>query len=134
MNDLGILVARTLFGRVASPRHVAVAYHMYETTPAQTLAAAADLLAYDVTDDLPKIDVPVLVIGGSRDVITPVALSRYMADIIPDAELVILDGCGHMAPFERHEDVTAHVRKFAERVLADVPDVLPRGDYSTPPE
>lgn len=117
MNDLTVLIARTLFGRNASPRHVAVSYHMYETTPAQTLAAATDLLSYDVTDDLAKIDVPVLVIGGSRDVITPVQLSRYMADVIPDAELVILDACGHMAPFERHEDVTAHIRKFAESVL-----------------
>jgi pimeloyl-ACP methyl ester carboxylesterase len=117
VNDLTILIARTLFGRNASPRQVAVAYHMYETTPAQTLAAATDLLAYDVTDDLARIDVPVLVIGGSRDVITPVHLSRHMADVIPDAELAILDGCGHMAPFERHEDVTAHIRKFTEKVL-----------------
>lgn len=117
MNDLTILIARTLFGRSASPRHVAVSYHMYETTSAQTLAAATDLVSYDVTKDLAKIDVPVLVIGGSRDIITPVHLSQHMADVIPDAELVILEGCGHMAPFERHEDVTAHVRKFTERVL-----------------
>ena len=53
----------------------------------------------------------------SRDVITPVHRSRHMAEVIPDAELVILDGCGHMAPFERHEDVTAHIRKFADKVL-----------------
>jgi pimeloyl-ACP methyl ester carboxylesterase len=118
MNDLTILIARTLFGRNASPRQVAVAYHMYESTPAQTLAAATDLLTYDVTDHLARIDVPVLVIGGSRDVITPVHLSRHMADVIPDVELVILEGCGHMAPFERHDEVTAHIRKFTERVLA----------------
>ncbi len=117
MNDLTILIARTLFGRKASPRQVAVSYHMYETTSAQTLAAASDLLSYDVADDLARIDVPVLVIGGSQDIITPVHLSRYMADVIPAAELVILDGCGHMAPFERHDEVTAHVRKFTERVL-----------------
>ena len=90
---------------------------MYETTPAQTLAAAADLLAYDVTEDLARIDVPVLVVGGSRDLLTSVHLSRHMADVIPDAELVIFERCGHMAPFERHEELTAHIRKFAERVL-----------------
>jgi len=117
MNDLTILIARTIFGRNPSPRQVAVSYHMYETTSAQTLAAATDLLAYDVTEDLSRIDIPVLVIGGSRDVITPVHRSRHMAEVIPDAELVILDGCGHMAPFERHEDVTAHIRKFADKVL-----------------
>ncbi len=118
MNDLTILVARTIFGRQASPRQVAVAYHMYETTPAQTLAAATDLLTYDVKDDLAQIDVPVLVVGGSRDLILPVHLSHHIAHVIPDAELVIFEGCGHMAPFERHEELTAHIRKFADRVLS----------------
>ena len=116
-SDLTTLIARTIFGADASPRQVAVAFHMYETTPAQTLAAATDLLAYDVTDDLVRIDVPVLVVGGERDIMTPVHLSRRMAEIIPDAELVIFDGCGHMAPFERHEELTAHLRKFTDRVL-----------------
>jgi pimeloyl-ACP methyl ester carboxylesterase len=116
-SDLTTLIARTIFGADASPRHVALAYHMYETTPAQTVAAATDLLAYDVTDDLVRIDVPVLVVGGERDILTPVHLSRKMAEIIPDAELVIFERCGHMAPFERHEELTAHIRKFTERVL-----------------
>lgn len=133
MNDLSIFIARTIFGANASPRHVAVAYHMYERTPAQTIAAATDLLSYDVTDHLPLIDVPVLVIGGSRDIITPVHLSRYMADVIPSSELVILEGCGHMAPFERHEEVAAHLRKFVDRVLTDDPDLQARGDCSSRP-
>jgi pimeloyl-ACP methyl ester carboxylesterase len=116
-SDLTTLIARTIFGANASARQVAVAFHMYETTPAQTLAAATDMLSYDVADDLERIDVPVLVVGGDRDLLTPVHLSRRMAEIIPDAELVIFDGCGHMAPFERHEELTAHVRKFTDRVL-----------------
>ena len=132
-SDLTILAARTLFGRSASPRQVAVAFHMYETTPSQTLAAAVDLATFDVYDDLEKIDVPILVITGSRDWLTPTFLAREMARIIPTSELVVLDGCGHMAPFERHEHVTAQIRKFAERVLPDTPDVFPRGDYSARP-
>jgi pimeloyl-ACP methyl ester carboxylesterase len=117
-SDLAILAARALFGRDASTRQIAVAFHMFETTPAQTIAAAADLLAYDVSQDLRNIDVPVLVVTGSRDVLTPAFLSREMAEQIPGAELVVLGGCGHMAPFERHDELTAHVRKLAERVFA----------------
>jgi pimeloyl-ACP methyl ester carboxylesterase len=117
VSDFTILAARTLFGRNASLRQVAVAFHMFETTPSQTLAAAVDLLAYDVEDHLAKIDIPVLVIGGERDLLTPAYLSRHMAEAIPEAELAILEGCGHMAPFERHEEVTALIRKFADRVL-----------------
>jgi pimeloyl-ACP methyl ester carboxylesterase len=117
VSDFALLASRTVFGRDASPKQVAVAFHMFETTPAQTIAAAVDMFTYDVSADLHRIDVPVLVVAGSRDVVTPPVMSREMVRAIPDAELVVLDGCGHMAPFERHEDLTAHIRKFAERVL-----------------
>jgi pimeloyl-ACP methyl ester carboxylesterase len=115
--DGALLAARGVFGRDPSPRHIAVAFHMFETTPSQTLAAAFDLSAYDVHDALGGVDVPVLLVAGSRDIVTPAFLSREMAERIPGAELVVLEGCGHMAPFERYEEVTALIRKFAEGVL-----------------
>jgi pimeloyl-ACP methyl ester carboxylesterase len=118
VSDLTILAARALFGRNASPRHVAVAFHMFETTSAQTLAAAIDMATYDVLADLPKVDVPTLIVTGSRDILTPPFLSREMTKQIPDAELVVFEGCGHMAPFERHDELTAQVRKFADEVFA----------------
>jgi pimeloyl-ACP methyl ester carboxylesterase len=115
--DGAMLAARAVFGRDPSPRHIAVGFHMFETTPSQTLAAAFDLSTYDVHPDLERIDVPVLVVSGTRDVITPAFLSKEMADRIPGAELVLLDGCGHMAPFERYHELTALIRKFAEQHL-----------------
>lgn len=115
--DLALILARALFGKDPSPRHIAVAFHMFETTPSQTLAAAVDLASFNVHAQLSAIDVPIMIVAGSRDILTPPFLSKEMAARIPDSELVILDGCGHMAPFERHDEVVAHVRKFAERVL-----------------
>jgi 3-oxoadipate enol-lactonase/4-carboxymuconolactone decarboxylase len=91
---------------------------MFETTSAQTLAAAIDMATYDVLADLPKVDVPTLIVTGSRDILTPPFLSREMTKQIPDAELVVFEGCGHMAPFERHDELTAQVRKFADEVFA----------------
>jgi pimeloyl-ACP methyl ester carboxylesterase len=117
VSDLAMLLSRTLFGRDPSPRHIAVAFHMFETTPSQTLAAGIDLATFDVHAQLPSIAVPVLVVAGSRDILTPPFLSKEIAAKVPDAELVILDGCGHMGPFERHDELVALVRKFAERVL-----------------
>ncbi len=118
VSDLALLISRSIFGKDPSPRHIAVAFHMFETTPSQTLAAAFDLADFDVHAQLRSIDVPTLVIAGTRDILTPVFLSREIANEVPDAELVILEGCGHMAPFERHGEVVAHVRKFAERLIA----------------
>ena len=115
--DGALLAARAVFGRDPSPRHIAVGFHMFETTPSQTLAAAFGLAEYDVHTDLGRIDVPVLIVAGTRDVITPSFLSKEMAERIPGAELVLLDGCGHMAPFERYHELTALIRKFAEEHL-----------------
>ncbi|MEX2395090.1 MAG: alpha/beta hydrolase [Actinomycetota bacterium] len=116
--DGALLVARAVFGKDPSPRHIAVGFHMFETTPSQTLAAAFELSTYDVHAHLERIDVPVLIVTGTRDVVTPAFLSREMADRIPGAEFVLLEGCGHMAPFERYHELTALIRKFAEEHLS----------------
>jgi pimeloyl-ACP methyl ester carboxylesterase len=68
-----------------------------------------------VIDSLPGIAVPVLVIVGSLD--QPfLAGSQYMADRIPHAELVVVDGAGH-APNLTHPNVfDAALRRFLDRV------------------
>ncbi len=64
---------------------------------------------------LAKIDVPVLVVAGEKDTFTPGSLSTFMADEIPDAELVVLEGGTHVAPIEQPELVGARIKAFVER-------------------
>ena len=116
--DIGFLAARLFFGDNPSPRHAAVAFQMSQKCPSQTIAAAIDLHAFDVFELLDDVSVPTLIVAGQRDLITPAFLSEEMARRIPDAELVVFEGCGHMSPFERHEELAAHIRKFADKVLA----------------
>jgi pimeloyl-ACP methyl ester carboxylesterase len=116
-NDFTLLVGRLVYGRDPSLRQIATSVGMYEATPATTLNAFIDLARFDAHDALGTIDVPVLVIAGSRDMITPPHLSEEIAACVPDAELVVLEDCGHTSPFERHDEVSAYLTKFAERVL-----------------
>lgn len=116
--DIGFFASRVTFGRNPSPRHIATAFQMVQQCASQTMAAALDLHSYDVFDLLPDIAVPVLIVAGERDLVTPAFLSEEMAKHIPDAELIVFEDCGHMSPFERHDELTAHVRKFADKVLA----------------
>jgi pimeloyl-ACP methyl ester carboxylesterase len=44
--------------------------------------------------------VPVLVLVGDRDAVTPPRLAREMAAAAPEAELVELPGSGHLTPAE----------------------------------
>jgi pimeloyl-ACP methyl ester carboxylesterase len=59
----------------------------------------------DGRPDLPGIACPALVVCGRDDALTPPALSREMADTIPDASLLELDECGHLSSLEQPDQV-----------------------------
>jgi YbgC/YbaW family acyl-CoA thioester hydrolase len=60
--------------------------------------------------------VPVLVIAGAEDQITPKEHAQAMADAIPGARLVVLPGVGHLSPVERPEAATAALADFLAAV------------------
>jgi sigma-B regulation protein RsbQ len=45
--------------------------------------------------DLAKVTVPTLVLQCRQDVIAPIAVGEYVADVIADSRLVVLDATGH---------------------------------------
>jgi len=66
----------------------------------------------DIVSELGRIRAPTLVACGSEDRATPVAKSRKIADAIPGAKLVILDGLGHMSVLEDPAAVAARLVPF----------------------
>lgn len=56
---------------------------------------------HDVIEKLPEIETPTLIIGCEQDHITPLEEQRFMAEHMPNAELVILPETGHAAFYER---------------------------------
>ncbi len=60
---------------------------------------------------------PTLVLCGRNDAITPLAVSEQIAALMPQARLVVLDDCGHLAPLEKPEQVSAAMREW---LLQDV--------------
>ena len=117
-SDLAMLLTRLGFGATASPAHVAFTRRMIDATPTSTFASGiGGMMNFDLHAGLEKLDVPVLIIAGTRDLLTPAFLSREMAARIPEAELVELENVGHMAMLEQHEEVSGLIRSFAERVL-----------------
>jgi pimeloyl-ACP methyl ester carboxylesterase len=55
----------------------------------------------DGRPDLPRVACPALVLCGRDDALTPPALSREIADAIPDARLIELPACGHLSSIEQ---------------------------------
>jgi 3-oxoadipate enol-lactonase len=66
----------------------------------------------DALDLLPQISVPTLVIVGDEDVLTPPAMSRTLADNIPNAKLEIIPQAGHLSNIEHPELFNRVVREF----------------------
>lgn len=68
--------------------------------------------AFDFVPDLRRVDRPVLVIVGEHDRTTTPRAARVLAEGIPDSELVLLKGVGHMSFVEAPEPFLAAVRTF----------------------
>lgn len=49
-------------------------------------------------DVLPTLPEPLLILWGSTDKLTPLALGQQMHALAPRSELDIVEGCGHLAP------------------------------------
>ncbi len=81
-------------------------------TSAGLRAACECLLTHDVRDRLGEIAARTLVIVGELDEETPLAYSRLLADRIPGAALVVIDGAGHLSPCEAPAEFNAAVRRF----------------------
>ena len=59
----------------------------------------------DGRPDLAAVGCPALVMCGAQDALTPPALSREIADAIPDATLLVVEECGHLASLEQPDTV-----------------------------
>jgi pimeloyl-ACP methyl ester carboxylesterase len=60
--------------------------------------------------------VPVLVIVGDRDYLTPVKHSEEIVRYLPDAKLVKVENSGHVVMLERADEVNAALLPFVEKI------------------
>jgi pimeloyl-ACP methyl ester carboxylesterase len=60
-----------------------------------------------------KVKVPVTVVLGERDQMTPAKSGKQLAAALADARLVVLPGAGHMLTSERPDELLAAVRHLA---------------------
>lgn len=67
---------------------------------------------YQPVADLAAIKVPVQIIVGAEDKLTPPAVSRKMAEDIPGARLLELANAGHLSNIEAPDAFNACVREF----------------------
>lgn len=76
-----------------------------------------DLLACDAFDEMKRvsgISQPTIVITGAEDRMTPPRYAQFLADNLPNAELHLVPGSGHMVMLEKPQEVTLLLRRFLD--------------------
>jgi len=66
----------------------------------------------DLSDLLPQIGVPTLLVWGDSDVRSPLSVARQFQETIPATQLVVIEGAGHMSHLERPDQVNEALREL----------------------
>lgn len=70
----------------------------------------------ETTDSLlPRLKMPVLLLWGKEDRITPLMEGQKMQHLIPEADLLVYDGCGHLAPVQCAAAMGPAVAEFVRK-------------------
>jgi 3-oxoadipate enol-lactonase len=103
--------------RDARPDVVDPVRAMIRATPPAGYAGCCHAISQlDLTDRLPAIKVPTLVIVGEEDQGTPVAAARAIQERIQGAELVVLTSAAHLSNLEQPKAFTRALTDFLAKV------------------
>jgi 3-oxoadipate enol-lactonase len=86
--------------------------------PAHAFANQVDaILNVDdsMSNELENVEVPVLIMAGNQDILTPRGDSEELADKIPTAELVVISGAAHGLMFEHASTFNRILLDFLDR-------------------
>ena len=81
------------------------------------LAMAKSAIRHNMAKELHKLKLPVCLIWGKNDKITPPEVAEEFHQLLPNSELHWIDKCGHAPMMERPAEFNACLDKFLQRVL-----------------
>jgi pimeloyl-ACP methyl ester carboxylesterase len=95
--------------------------HLNHIDPRVLFRTVALMAEHDLTDRLPSITTPTLVVAAENDLFTPVHRARRMSELLPDAELFVLAGGSHAAIVEQPETIYRRMDRWLVEKLGDPP-------------
>jgi pimeloyl-ACP methyl ester carboxylesterase len=103
-----------LFGPRAPRSQVAhAAEQVARCHPASMVGFRASLNEHERREALTALrGLPVVILAGGADRLCPLPHSRVIAEELPEAELIVYPGAGHMVPVERAHEVTAWIARL----------------------
>ena len=105
-SPIGHALVRGSVGRAVRRNHLVVTRDLFVACAPEVRSGwLTAMQAMDLREGIAAIDVPTVVLVGTRDRLTPPERAGELADTIPGAKLVTLDDHGHMLPLEAPDHV-----------------------------
>jgi len=103
----------TLRGTLVSDQAYQASWNLAVTASATAAVACIATWATDFRDDLPEIDVPILVIHGDADQVLPLdKTGKRLPGLIKDVQLVTIEGGPHAIPWTHAAQVNSALLDF----------------------
>ena len=113
MAELAEVLVPQMVGPGSLPEGIQLATHcMSLVSPATYRRALEALVTFDRRANLPRIDVPTLLIAGEHDRNAPPAVMKKMADAIPRSTYIEMKGIGHLQNLEAPDDFDGFLLNF----------------------
>jgi pimeloyl-ACP methyl ester carboxylesterase len=106
--------------KIATPELIAEVYKTVNDRHAviRLLAMAKSAIRHNMKKDLRKIHMPVSLIWGKNDKITPPEVAEEFNQLLPNAELRWIDQCGHAPMMEHPQEFNRLLRGFLDKIEA----------------
>jgi len=103
----------TLGGTLVSDQAYQASWNIAVTASATAAVACIPTWTTDFRDDLPKIDVPMLVLQGDADQVLPIdKTGKRLPALLNDVKLVVIEGGPHAIPWTHAAQVNAALLEF----------------------
>ncbi|MFC9268440.1 alpha/beta fold hydrolase [Streptomyces zhihengii] len=128
----GLIKRYSFSSKDVDPAVARFAERLIESTPIDVVAEFYPAFTeHDKSAALPVFaGLPVLVLAGDKDLVTPTTHSEAIADLLPEAELVIVPDGGHLVMLEHPEAVTDRLADLLVRAGV-VPAAANVGTYGS---
>ena len=103
----------TLRGTLVSDQAYQASWNIAASASATAAVACIPTWATDFRADLPKVDVPILVVQGDADQVLPLdKTGKRLPGLIDDVQLVVIEGGPHAIPWTHADQVNTALLDF----------------------
>jgi len=86
--------------------------HLVHMDPSVFFRMVSLMADHDLTEDLPSLDIPTLIVAGERDLFTPLHRSYKMQELIRASEILVLPEASHAAIVEYPDTINRRLERF----------------------